>query len=389
MKKDTILATAGRDPAANHGIVNPPVYHASTVLFPTVAALDESRKDLFVGVNYGLRGTPTTFAFEEAVAALEDGHKAIAVPSGLAAITIPLLAYLGAGDHLLMVDTAYYPTRQFCDSILARFGVETTYYDPAIGGDIAGLMRDNTRVVFTESPGSLTFEVQDVPAIAEAARARGAVVMMDNTWASPLYCRPLALGVDVSIQAATKYIGGHADLMMGVVTVGEESHFRTIKGTAAELGCCVAPDDCFLALRGLRTLSVRLSRHQESALRVARWLRERPEIARVMYPALPEDPGFALWQRDFSGASGLFGAVFRDYPRAATDAFFDALELFGLGYSWGGYESLVVPTDPARFRTATEWPEPGRGLRIHVGLEDPDDLIADLERGFAALAAAA
>jgi len=388
MKKDTLLVSAGRDPAANFGFVNPPVYHASTVVFPTVAALEKSREDLFVGITYAMRGTPTTFALEEAVAALEGGLKTIAVCSGLAAITVPLLAFLEAGDHLLMTDNAYYPTRQFCDSTLKRHGVETTYYDPLVGAGLADLIRPNTRVVFTESPGSMTFEVQDIPAIVAAAHAADVLVMMDNTWASPLYFRPLERGVDISIQAGTKYIGGHADLMIGFATVADDAHFRAVKGTTMELGVCVAPDDCYLALRGLRTMGLRLSQHHQSGLRIARWMAERPEVARVMHPALPDDPGHGIWRRDFAGACGLFGGVLRESPRVATDAFFDTLELFGLGYSWGGYESLIVPTDPARFRTATEWREPGRAFRVHVGLEDPVDLIADLEQGFAAMAAA-
>ena len=389
MKKDTLLAHAGRDPEANYGIINPPVYHASTVVFPTLAALEESEKDPFTGVTYGRFGTPTTFALEEAVAALEGGYRAVAVPSGLAAVAASLIAFAGAGDHVLVADNVYGPTRQrVCDLILARMGVEVTYYDPLVGADIARLMRDNTRVVFLESPGSLTFELQDVPAIAAAAKARGAVVVMDNTWATPLYFKPLAHGVDISIQAATKYIVGHADAMLGVITTTEE-HFQTVKRMAHALGHAAAPDDCYLALRGLRTLAVRLARHQETGLALARWLEGRPEVARVLHPALPDDPGHSLWKRDFTGACGLFGIVLKDFPKGAVAAMLDGLELFAMGFSWGGYESLILLVYPEAVRSAVPWTAPGPTLRLHAGLEDVQDLIADLERGFERLAAAA
>jgi len=389
MKKDTLLAHAGRDPEANYGIINPPVYHASTVVFPTLAALEESEKDPFTGVTYGRFGTPTTFALEEAVAALEGGYRAIAVPSGLAAVVASLIAFAGAGDHVLVADNVYGPTRQrVCDLILARMGVEVTYYDPLVGADIARLMRDNTRVVFLESPGSLTFELQDVPAIAAAAKARGAVVVMDNTWATPLYFKPLAHGVDISIQAATKYIVGHADAMLGVITTTEE-HFETVKRTAHALGHAAAPDDCYLALRGLRTLAVRLARHQETGLALARWLEGRPEVARVLHPALPDDPGHSLWKRDFTGACGLFSIVLKDFPKSAVAAMLDGLELFAMGFSWGGYESLILLVYPETVRSAVPWTASGPTLRLHAGLEDVQDLIADLERGLERLAAAA
>ena len=389
MKKDTLLAHAGRDPEANYGIINPPVYHASTVVFPTLAALEESEKDPFTGVTYGRFGTPTTFALEEAVAALEGGYRAIAVPSGLAAIAASLIAFAGAGDHVLVADNVYGPTRQrVCDLILARMGVEVTYYDPLVGADIARLMRDNTRVVFLESPGSLTFELQDVPAIAAAAKARGAVVVMDNTWATPLYFKPLAHGVDISIQAATKYIVGHADAMLGVITTTEE-HFQTVKTMAHALGHAAAPDDCYLALRGLRTLAVRLARHQETGLALARWFEGRPEVARVLHPALPDDPGHSLWKRDFTGACGLFSIVLKDFPKSAVAAMLDGLELFAMGFSWGGYESLILLVYPETVRSAVPWTASGPTLRLHAGLEDVQDLIADLERGLERLAAAA
>ena len=280
-----------------------------------------------------------------------------------------------------MVDSAYAPTRQFCDRVLARFGVETTYYDPLIGAGIEQLIRPNTKVIFLESPGSLTFEVQDVPAITGVARGRGVLTMLDNTWATPLYFKAFGHGIDVVVQAATKYIGGHSDLMMGIVTC-TDAFYEPLRKGMYDLGSYVSPDDCYQALRGLRTLSVRLERHQANALRLATWLRTRPEVARVLYPALPDDPGHALWRRDFLGASGLFGVVLRPCSDAAVAAMVEGLALFGMGFSWGGYESLIVPTHPERYRTATAWHAEGPCLRIHAGLEDPEDLIADLAAGF-------
>lgn len=380
-KTDTTLTHAGRKPRANHGIVNPPVYHASTILFPTVAALEDVGKP-FETYRYGRQGTPTSEAFEEAVSAMEGGYRAIAVESGLAAITGALTAFLKAGDHLLMVDSVYGPTRIFCDKVLKRFGVETTYYDPLIGGEIAELIREETRVVFMESPGSHTFEVQDVPAIVKAARARGAVTMIDNTWATPLFFRPFDHGVDLSLHAATKYMVGHSDAMMGVIAARTEEHFLTAKTGTYQLGHCAGPDDLYLAQRGLRTMAVRLRHHQDAALKVAEWLRGRPEVSRVLHPALPDDPGHALWKRDFTGASGLFGLVLNPAPKPAVNALLDGMDLFAMGYSWGGYESLIIPTHPENIRTATTWNAEGPTLRLHIGLEDVDDLIDDLARGF-------
>jgi cysteine-S-conjugate beta-lyase len=389
-RRDTLLAHLGRHPEAQHGAVNPPVYHASTILSANMTEW-EARRDpatRFDVVRYGLYGTPTTFALEEALAGIEGGYRAMLMASGLAAITAPLQACLKCGDHLLMVDSAYGPARSFCEKVLTRCGVATTYYDPLIGDGIARLMRPNTRVVYLESPGSLTFEVQDVPAIAEAAHQAGATVLMDNTWASPLLFPSFAHGVDVSIHAATKYIVGHSDAMLGAVITNEEMYLP-VRTMTAELGHCAAPDDAYFALRGMRTLSVRLERHQHNALTVARWLQGRPEVSRVLYPALPEDPGHALWKRDFTGASGLFGVVLRPAPKEAVYAMIDALDLFGIGSSWGGFESLILPTAPARSRTATRWQAEGPTLRLHIGLEDPQDLIVDLERGLHQLRAVA
>ncbi|MCX7356262.1 MAG: cystathionine beta-lyase [Alphaproteobacteria bacterium] len=385
LKEATLLAHVGRDPAANFGIINPPVYHASTVLFPSVAAIEESNKDPYSGVRYGRYGTPTTFALEEAVAALDGGARGVQVSSGQAAITVGLLAFLKGGDHLLMTDTAYQPTRRFCDHFLARFGVETTYYDPTIGAGIAKLIRPNTKVVYLESPSSLTFEVQDVPAIAAVARKHGAKVLLDNTWSSGLYFKPFQHGADVAIYAATKYIVGHSDAMLGMITMGSVDDFKAIKSSASILGNSAGPDDCYLGLRGLRTIGVRMRQHQENGLTLARWLQGRPEVAAVRHPALPNDAGHTIWKRDFSGASGLFGIVLKPYAKASVDVFLDSLELFGMGFSWGGFESLIIPFTLGGQRTATSDKEPGPMLRIHAGLEDPDDLIKDLEHGFAKL----
>ena len=387
-RKETEITIAGRDPAANAGAINPPVYHASTIVYPTVKAHDEARKNRFEGVQYGRLGTPTTFAFEDAVAALEGGARTVALCSGLNALTTCVLSVAKAGDHILVSDNCYGPMRAFCTGALARLGVETSFYDPLIGAGIAALMRPNTVLVYTESPGSLTFEVQDVPAIARAAHARGALVMFDNSWSGGLYFQPFAHGVDLSVQAATKYIVGHSDAMLGAITAADETLWRRVKTTAAELGLCASPDDCYLGLRGLRTLAVRLKQHQENGLRLARWLQERPEVARVVHPALPQDPGYPLWRRDFTGASGLFALALKPCPKVAVDALIDALDLFGLGYSWGGFDSLITAPHPEAIRTATRFEAPGPWLRLHVGLEDPEDLIADLERGFAALAQA-
>jgi cystathionine beta-lyase len=382
MKDDTKLVVEGRDSQRYSGVVNPPVFRASTILYPNVEAFEAPRQ--VRGVYYGRGGTPTTFALEDAIAALEGAHGAVVTGSGKTAVAQTLMAFLKAGDHLLMVDCAYAPTRQLCDRVLSRFGVETTYYDPLIGPGIEALVRANTRVVFLESPGSLTFEVQDVPAIAEVARGRGALTVIDNTWATPLYFKPLEHGVDISIHAGTKYICGHSDTMLGVASTGE-ALYEQLRHGMQDLGAFISPDDCYQGLKGLRTLAVRLERHQASALRLATWLQTRPEVERVLYPALPDDPGHALWRRDFRGACGLFGILLKPCAKKAWTAMVDGLELFGLGASWGGYESLIMPNQPERYRTATAWDAALPSLRLHVGLEDPDDLIADLDAGFARL----
>lgn len=385
MKKETLLTTAGRRPRENYGIVNPPVYHASTIVYPSVKAHDESRKNKFAGVSYGRVGTPTTFAFEEAVATLEGGHRSVSVSSGLNALTTAVLAVVKAGDHILASDSVYFPLRVFCTEMLTRFGVETTFYDPHVAGEISKLIRKNTRLICMESPGSVTFEMQDVPAICKVARDAGVLTMIDNTWSGGLYFQPFKHGVDFSIQAATKYITGHSDSMLGTITAANEEHWLLVKQTATKLGTHAAPDDCYLGQRGIRTLAVRLSQHQENGLKLARWLQGRPEVARVVHPALPQDPGHRIWKRDFTGACGLFGIMLKPYGKPAVDALIDSLEVFGLGYSWGGYESLIVPSNPASIRTATQFDGTGPYLRLHAGLEDSEDQIADLERGFSVL----
>lgn len=384
IKPDTRLVMAGRDTDAQFGFVNPPVFHASTVLYPTAEDQVAHRSRY----QYGRRGTPTSEALETALRELEGpGCAGVSLlPSGLAAISTALLSVAGAGDHILVTDSAYRPTRTFCDSVLKRLGIETTYYDPLVGGGISALIKPNTRAVFTEAPGSQSFEMQDIPAIAAAAHAKGALVLMDNTWATPLYYDAFGKGVDLSIQAGTKYIGGHSDIMFGMVSASAAAWPR-LKETAATLGLCAGPDDIFLALRGLRTMSVRLARHQDSGLRVARWLAARPEVLRVMHPALESDPGHAIWKRDFTGASGLFSVVLKPASDKAVYAFMNELALFGMGFSWGGFESLVILFDCKDYRTATEWAPGGPTLRFHIGLEDVGDLTADLERGFAAMAA--
>ena len=385
LKPDTKVTIGGRNPFAHHGYVNTPVYHASTLLYRTAEDFLARRSQY----SYGRRGTPTSEALEKAIQEIEGSACAgvALLPSGLAAISTALLSVLSTGDHLLVSDSAYGPTRKFADSVLARYGITTTYYDPLIGTGIAGLMQPNTRAVFTEAPGSLTFEMQDIPAIAEVAHSKGAQVLMDNTWASPLYFKALEKGVDLSIQSGTKYIGGHSDLMLGTVSANKET-IQRLKDTAYTMGLCVGPDDMNLGLRGLRTLSVRLAHHHQAGLTVARWLEQRPEVLKVLHPALPGNPGHAIWRRDFTGACGLFGIVLKPVPEKAVLAFLNALSLYGMGASWGGYESLAIPFDVTNYRTATKWTPGGPCLRFHIGLEDVNDLTADLERGFAALAAA-
>jgi cystathionine beta-lyase len=381
----TEVAHLGREPARHLGAINTPVYRASTILFESVADYEASQRGQSKSLNYGLRGLPTVTDLQAAVATLEGGHAALAVPSGLAATTLPLLALTSAGDHVLVTDSVYGPTRRFCNNHLTRLGVEVSYYDPLIGSGIEREMRPNTRAVFLESPGSLSFEVQDVSAIAAVAHAHGALVLLDNTWATPLNFRAFDHGVDVSLHAGTKYLGGHSDLLIGLI-VGNKASFPRLHRLWTDTGVTASSDDCFLALRGLRTLAVRLDRHQASALRIAQWLREREEVAEVVYPALPGARGHELWKRDFTGACGLFGVILKPAPKARVDAMLDGLRWFKLGVSWGGFESLILPINDA-MRSATRWAPGGPYIRLHVGLEDPDDLIDDLAEGLARLRA--
>lgn len=381
---ETQLVVEGREPDRYDGFVNVPITRGATIIYPSAADLRHHTGRRY---TYGRRGNPTLEGLETALTTLEGGAGVVLTPSGLSACGLALLSALKAGDHLLMIDTAYEPTRHLCGTVLKRFGIEVSYYDPLIGAGIAGLFRPNTAAIYLESPGSQTFEMPDVPAIVAAARTRDLVTLMDNTWATPLHFRPHDFGVDISIQAGTKYLGGHADLNLGTVSANERM-WKAVKATHGDLGITVAPEDAFLGARGLRTLSVRMKRHEESALAVARWLADRPEVKRVLHPGLPDDPGHAIWKRDFSGSCGLFSLILQPASEVAVNAFLDSLQLFGLGYSWGGYESLAVPFNAARYRTATRWEPGGPGVRLHIGLEDVGDLIADLEHGFAALRAA-
>lgn len=377
----TSLVLAGRSPYDYEGFVNTPLYRGSTVLYETYDDLVHHRNKY----AYGRRGSPTLHALSGALADFEKSAGVLLTPSGLSAISTALLAVVKSGDHILVADTVYRPTRVICDGVLRRLGVETTYYDPLIGDGIRALFKANTRAVFTEAPGSQTFEMSDIPAIAKAARNNGAISLMDNTWATPLYFRPHEHGIDISIQAGTKYLGGHSDINLGTISVNEENYPRVL-ATHGDLGINPGPEDVYLALRGLRTMGIRLERHMESGIRVAKWLQSRPEVLHVLHPALENDPGHAIWKRDFSGACGLFSFILKPEAAKNIGAFFDSLALFGMGYSWGGFESLAIPFDCAGYRTATKWNPGGPAVRLHIGLEDPEDLIADLADGLAKLA---
>lgn len=382
MKNDTKLIHSGRKYDRTFHIVNPPVFRASTILYANLEEFQDRALKKYDGPSYGIHGTPTNMALADAVAQLEGGHQTQLTSSGLSAVTYAMLAFLSPGDHILVTDSVYEPTRNFCNGILPRFGVEVSYYNPCCGAEIEKEIRPNTKAIFLESPGSMTFEVQDIPAITSLARERKILTILDNTWSAGYFFKAFEHGVDVSLQALSKYIGGHADLLLGSITLAAEENYRKVKDTVDAFGDCTSPDVCSMALRGLRTLEVRLKRCESNALEVARWLQERPEVSRVLHPALPTDPGHALWKRDFSGACGLFGFVMNSRNPKGLAAMIDGFRLFGLGASWGGFESLVMPGAPHRSRTATTWEDKGHVVRLHIGLENPADLIADLSDGF-------
>ena len=382
--KTTKLITAGRDKKWTNGVVNPPVQRASTVVFNTVeekrkATVNRANKTLF----YGRRGTTTHFAFQDAMVEVEGGAGCALYPCGTAAISNAILSFVETGDHILMVDTCYEPTRDFCDTIMKKMGVETTYYEPTIGEGIQGLIKPNTKVLFTESPGSVTMEVQDVPTLARIAHEHGIIVMLDNTWAAGVNFSPFDFGVDISIQAATKYIVGHSDVMLGTA-VANEKCWDQLREQSYLMGQCVSPDDAYLGLRGIRTLDVRLRQHAESSLKVAKWLETRPEVDHVRHPALESCPGHEFFKRDFTGGNGLFSFVLKNSNPQATIALLDGMTHFSMGYSWGGFESLILANEPSSFNSLRTVANPnfeGTLIRVHIGLEDVDDLIADLEAG--------
>ena len=377
---------AGGPHAPKSGPLNTPVVRASTILYDSVEAYMQRHDGFYDDVIYGLYGTETTYALAEAVNALEGGHMTVITSSGTAAIAIGFAAFLRSGDHALVADCVYRSTRKFCEQTLNRLGVEVTYFDPLEAEQLADLFRPNTRVVYLESPGSLTFEMSDIKRVTQLARRRGAVTLMDNTWATPVLFRPIEHGIDVSIESATKYLSGHSDVMLGTMTAGSREVYERLKEAAGSWGNCAGPDDCYLVHRGLRTLDVRLERHQRNAERLIDWLRQQPVVRRVLYPALESDPGHALWKRDYRGASGLFGVLLARGSEAHASALFDGLQLFKLGSSWGGYESLMVPAWPPPVRTCRPAPQDGYLIRVHAGLEDPADLIEDLAAAFGRLA---
>lgn len=380
MKKDTLLIDAGRDQKWTGNAVNPKLVRASSIVFNTYAEMEQGRQ--FGVETYGRDGTSTTFAFQQAMAELDNAAGCFAYPCGTSAITASLLSFLSPGDHLLMVDSVYQPTRNFCAGTLTRLGIETTYYDPLIGAGIKNLVRNNTKVIFLESPGSLTMEVQDVPAIVEIAQQNSIVTLIDNTYATPFNFKPLDFGVDVAIQSATKYINGHSDVMLGIACANEAC-WPQLDQRSYELGLCASADDLYTTLRGIRTLSVRLRQHEKNALAVASWLERRPEVDHLRHPAFASCPGHTEFERDFNGSTGLFSFVLNKGEQRNITAMLEGMQHFRMGFSWGGFESLVIsPSNLAAKRTATEWSMPGPLVRLHVGLEDPDDLIEDLSQGF-------
>ena len=385
MFDDTKLTKVGTNSEENFGIMNPPIYRASTIHFPTIESFNTRFDRRFDKIVYGSYGTPTTHALETAIKELERAKRSVVLPSGTAAISLSMLTFLKPGDHLLVSDSVYNSTRGFCEKYLSRLQIKTTYFPPNIGRNIETLIQPNTRMVFLESPGSFTFETHDIPAITEICRSRGVLSAIDNTWASPLFFKPLDHGIDISIQAATKYLCGHSDVMMGSVSVSDESLYKDLKDMSIQLGNNVSPADCYLALRGMRTMGVRLRQHQKTTLELTEWLSQRKEVDKILYPAWPKDPGHKIWRRDFLGASGLFGLLLKPINLRATKNLIEGMEHFRVGASWGGHESLIIPAKPIRALPQSTWFERGTLLRMHVGLEDIRDLINDLEKGFARL----
>ena len=381
-KKETKLSLVGRKPFENYGIVNPPIYRTSTVLFKNTKELEKAMSNKFNQVYYGRYGTPTTFALEDAIAEIENGYRTIATSSGLSSISISLLSFLSKGDHCLISDCVYNPTKKFAIKILNKFGVKVDFYDPLNISSLKKNIQSKTKIIFMESPSSLTFEIEEIEEITKLAKKNKIVTMLDNSWATPLYFTPINEGVDVSILAATKYISGHADVMLGLITVKNINLFNQIKNTAVTLGDSPGPEECYLALRGLRTLSSRLEHHRSSALKIARWLQNNDKVSKVLHPALPKNPNYELWNKYFTGSTGLFSFILKEQSKIKVFKMIDSLKLFKLGFSWGGYESLILPVFPKRERKIAKWNEKGILLRIHVGLENIDDLINDLSTAF-------
>ncbi len=383
---DTLLATLGLAKGDPGGIVNTPVCRASTLLFESMEAFEAAESGTSSRPTYGRFSNPTNAALEKALAELDGADHALTFSSGLASIVCALMAFLKTGDHVLITDNVYTSTRTTVINEFDRLGIAYDFYDPTVGEGIEALMKPNTRVVYVESPGSLTFEVQDVPAIARVAHAHDCVVIADNTWATPIYYRPFDMGIDISMHSATKYISGHSDILMGVLTC-KAKHYNRLLQTHKSYGACATADSCYLALRGLRSMRARMERQQQSAIEVAEWFKTQPSVEKVLYPMLPDDPFHALWKRDMTGGASLFSVIFKPCDKKAMAAFIDSLQLFGIGFSWGGFESLLIPFDPPKVRSATTWPYKGQAVRFHIGLEAPEDLIADLAQGLKRLVA--
>lgn len=395
MQNETKIIISGKNFKENAGTVNTPIYRTSTVLFPTLEDYNNAEIGLSCyngdtaqkqDYSYGTSGTKTTFSLQKTICEIEEAKYCLVFPSGLSAITITILSLVKNGDHILISDSVYGPNRRFCNKELSKFGIETTYYDPLIGEGIANLIKENTKLIFTESPGSLTFEIQDIPAITKIAKQKNIPVIIDNSWATPIYFDPFKHGVDIALQAGTKYIGGHSDVLLGVVTTNDEKLYKSLESTRKNYGICISPDDCYLAARGLRTLAVRLKEHERNALEVANWLNTRQEVQIILHPAFPSCPGHEIWKRDFTGATGLFSFILdKEYSEAAIAKMVNGMKIFGIGASWGGFESLIMPINPASIRTATKWPYKNTCIRIYTGLESPADMIKELEEGFARL----